>query len=253
VTVKTPEISVVISAKNEEMTVAGVVRGARTYSDDVIVMDGHSTDGTVGLAREAGATVHADTAQGKGAAVREGLRIARGRIVVLMDADGSHDASALPALVAPIRAAAADLVVGSRFTGGSEELTATLPQLVRMIGNVSMNIAINWRFGAALTDTLNGFRAIRRDVVDELGLRENRHTIEQEMIIQALRRGYRVVNVPTHEYARRHGRSRINIWLEWPLFVWCLARNLVQPSTARTDSAGHAGPELAHRPHGEAD
>ena len=71
-------------------------------------------------------------------------------------------------------------------------------------------------------------------MAQSLALKENRHTIEQEMVIQALRRGYRVMNIPTHEYARTYGESTINIWREWPNFVWCLIRNLVQPSLAST-------------------
>jgi len=121
----------------------------------------------------------------------------------------------------------ADVAVGSRFAGGSEELSVTFGQLIRSIGNISMKIAINKRWNVELTDTLNGFRAVRRAPMCEIGLRENRHTIEQEMIMCALRHRLRVTNVPTHEYARLHGTSHINIWKEWPLFVWCVLVNLL--------------------------
>jgi dolichol-phosphate mannosyltransferase len=219
----------VILARNEERSIGKVVRGVAEFAEEVLVMDGNSRDRTVAEAEAAGAAVHRDPGLGKGSAVRACFPLARGDVVVLMDADGSHDPADIPRLAAPILAGDADIVVGSRFAGGSDELALNFAQLVRTIGNISMNIAINKRFGVSLTDTLNGFKAVRRSVALDLDLKENRHTIEQEMVIQALRRGYRVINVATHEYAREFGGSSINIWREWPNFVWCLAKNLVQP------------------------
>jgi hypothetical protein len=129
-------------------------------------------------------------------------------------------------VVEPVAAGALDLCVGSRFAGGSDELSVSIPQLIRTIGNIAINIAINKRWGTRLTDTLNGFRAARRQHILAVNLRENRHTIEQEMVMKMLRHGFRVGNVPTHEYARRHGHSHINIWREWPRFVWCVLVNI---------------------------
>ena len=114
-----------------------------------------------------------------------------------MDADGSHDPDDIPRLVEPVADGTADLCVGSRFTGGSEELSITFGQLIRTIGNIAMNVAINERWGVQLTDTLNGFRAGRRTALQSVGLRANIHTIEQEMVMKMLLAGYRVVNVPT--------------------------------------------------------
>lgn len=224
-----PRITVVILARNEEKTIADIVSSALPFADEILVMDGHSEDQTPVRASDAGATVHSDPGLGKGSGIRASLDLAHGEAIVFMDADGSHAAPDIARLAAPILADEADLVVGSRFAGGSEELSVSFPQLIRSIGNISMNIAINERFGVQLTDTLNGYRAIRRSVAKNLGLEENRHTIEQEMVIQALRRGFRVQNIPSHEYARAYGESTINVWREWPKFVWCLIRNLVQP------------------------
>ena len=231
-----------ILARNEENTIAEVVGSALPFAGEVVVMDGHSTDQTPLRAQKAGAVVHSDPGKGKGSAIRASLGIARGAVVVFMDADGSHAPTDIPRLAAPILAAEADLVVGSRFAGGSEELSVNFPQLIRSIGNISMNIAINQRFSVELTDTLNGFRAVRRAVAESLALKENRHTIEQEMIIQALRRGHRVINIPTHEYARIYGESTINVWREWPKFVWCLILNLLQPKTEPTSKSRETDP-----------
>jgi dolichol-phosphate mannosyltransferase len=221
-----PSVTAIISAKNEAPSIGPVIRGAAAHVTEIIVMDGHSTDATRERAREAGARVELDPGLGKGSAVRAGLGLETGDIVVLLDADGSHDPNDIPRVIKPVADGVADLCVGSRFLGGSEELSLNVGQLLRSIGNISMNIAINKRFAVYLSDTLNGYRAIRRDAALRLKLVENRHTIEQEMVIRALRAGMTVTNIPVHEYARGHGASHINIWREWPVFCWCLFRNL---------------------------
>lgn len=225
---ETPEVACVICARNEEHSIRRVVEGARLHVDEVMVMDGHSGDATRSIAKEAGATVHLDPGLGKGSGIRRSFTLTDAQILVFIDADGSHDPNDIPRLVEPVARRELDLCVGSRFSGGSDELSVSLPQLVRTIGNISMNIAINWRWKTELTDTLNGFRAGRRDALLAADLRENRHTIELEMIMKMLRAGFRVGNVSSHEYRREYGHSHINVWLEWPRFVWCVAANLFQ-------------------------
>lgn len=219
-------VAAVIAARNEEHTVAEVVREASRFVHEVLVLDGRSDDATASRARHAGARVVTDPGLGKGAALRQSMTETTADIIVFLDADGSHDPADIPLLVRPLLAGEAELCVGSRFSGGTDELSVTLGQLVRTVGNVCMNIAINWSFGVALTDTLNGFRAIRRTVAREVDLVENRHTIEQEMVMKVLAHGYRVVNRPTHEYSRRFGTSHIAVWREWPIFVRCVLVNL---------------------------
>ena len=222
-----PDVVTVILAKNEDSTIGDAVRGALQFCGRAVVMDGHSGDSTAELARLAGAEVHLDPGTGKGAAIRAGLEVVTEPVVVLMDADGSHDPADIPRLAEPVLSDVADLCVGSRFTGGSEELSITVGQLVRTIGNISMNIAINKKWGVELTDTLNGFRAVRRKAAIDVGLREDIHTIEQEMVMKMLLSGYRVVNVPTHEFSRRYGESHIKIWKQWPRFVWCVVTHVI--------------------------
>ena len=238
------DVVTVILAKNEDSTIGDAVRGALQFCGRAVVMDGPSGDSTAELARLAGAEVHLDPGTGKGAAIRAGLEVVTEPVVVLMDADGSHDPADIPRLAEPVLSDVADLCVGSRFTGGSEELSITVGQLVRTIGNISMNIAINKRWGVELTDTLNGFRAVRRKAALAVGLREDIHTIEQEMVMKMLLSGYRVVNVPTHEFSRLYGESHIKIWRQWPRFVACVFTHVVRGSR-RNGSAGelNAPPE----------
>jgi len=222
-------VTVVILARNESRSIAEVVRAASDWCNDVIVMDGRSTDGTAEVARTAGARVVPDNGRGKGAAIRQSLGLCETEFVVFMDADGSHDTRDIPKLIGPLARDAADLCVGSRFAGGSDELSVGFVQLIRTIGNILMNIAINKRWGVELTDTLNGFRAARRQTAIAVRLEEDTHTIEQEMVMKFLRHGHVVTNEPTHEYKRQFGASHIRIWREWPKFVWCVVKNVTVP------------------------
>ena len=224
--------SIVIPARNEEGTIGEVLRGVREITDDLIVVDGHSTDRTIAIAREYRATVVQDNGRGKGDAIRVGLETAQHPITVFIDADGSHDPKDIVKLVQPIAAGDADLVMGSRMLGGSEELFGDIAEVVRLLGSLVISLSINYRYGVRLTDYQNGFRAIRTEVGKAIGLTSNITTIEQEMAMKCLRYGYRVVERPTHEYRRRGGVSKINVLRSAHIYVWNLIRELVQPRKA---------------------
>jgi dolichol-phosphate mannosyltransferase len=167
-----------------------------------------------------------DGGKGKGQAIRQALGETTTDIVVFIDADGSHDPKDIPALVAPIAAGKADLVIGSRGKGGSDELHGTFGQFIRYVGSQLIMLAINYRWGVRLSDSQNGFRAIRRDVGLALDLKSNLTTIEQEMLMRALKRGYRVDEVASHEYERRWGTSKVVVWKLWWAYIWSFWRNI---------------------------
>ena len=153
--------SVIIPSRNEGDVVVDVALSARHCCDEVIVVDGHSTDGSPARLKEAGITVIEDRGRGKGDAVRLGLEAATGEIVVAMDADGSHDPAEIGRLTAPIVAGRADIVIGCRMRGGSDEFAGTWTMFIRLWGNNFLTQVINTRFGTRLTDSQNGFRALR--------------------------------------------------------------------------------------------
>jgi len=215
-----PTVTVVVPTKNEGRTIQEVIERVQPYADEILVVDGHSTDDTRRIALELGARVELDGGRGKGDGIRTAIEKAKG------DADGSHEPSDIPRLLAPIVRDQADLVIGSRGTGGSDESFGTLPYFLRNTGGHLILLAINYRFGVRLTDSQNGFRAIRTDVAKALHLEEDLTTIEQEMLIKCLKRRYRVAEVPSHEYPRRYGRSRIVLWRVWHVYVWSVLKNL---------------------------
>jgi glycosyltransferase involved in cell wall biosynthesis len=148
-------------------------------------------------------------------------------VVVFIDADGSHDPKDIPAMVAPILAGDSDMVVGSRGKGGSDELHGTFEQFLRYVGSQLIMLAINYRWNVRLTDSQNGFRDVRKDVGKALGLRSNLTTIEQEMLMRALKLGFRVSEIPSHEYERRWGKSKVVVWKLWWAYIWSFLSHIV--------------------------
>jgi dolichol-phosphate hexosyltransferase len=218
-------VTVVIPSKNEAGLIGEIVDAVRPYGE-VLVIDGHSSDATREIAQAHGARVVLDGGRGKGQAIRQALAEATSDIVVFIDADGSHEPKDIPALVRPIAAGEADLVVASRGKGGSDELHGTIGQFIRYVGSQLIMLAINYRWGVRLSDSQNGFRAIRRDVGLALELKSNLTTIEQEMLMRALKRGYRVAEIASHEYERRWGTSKVVVWKLWWVYLWSFWRNI---------------------------
>jgi dolichol-phosphate mannosyltransferase len=221
-----PVVEIVIPAKNEEGLIAEIIDAVAPYGR-VLVVDGHSTDATRQIAESRGARVILDRGRGKGDAIRLALEQSDADVLVFIDADGSHEPRDIPALVAPIVAGQADLVIGSRGKGGSDELHGTLEQFIRYVGSQLIMLAINYRWNVRLSDSQNGFRAIRRDTGLALGMRSNLTTIEQEMLMLALKKGYRVTEIPSHEYERRWGTSKVVVWRLWWAYLWSFFRNIL--------------------------
>ena len=145
-------LSLIITAKNESVTIRDIITTAKPYVDEVLVVDGHSTDDTREVSERLGARVVLDHGKGKGDGVRVGIKEATGDILVFIDADGSHDPHDIPKLTAPLLKDEYDMVIGSRMTGGSDELTGArqagmTPVLIRAIHENSNDLYFpreNW-------------------------------------------------------------------------------------------------------------
>ena len=223
-----PSITAIIPARNEELNVGLVVRECLNYVGTVIVVEGGSTDRTAAIAAAAGARVIRDEGLGKGAALRLAVSHVTTPICVFVDADGSHDPIDIPLLVAPILADTADHVTGSRLLGGSDELHGGGDEFLRLAGSAFITYLFNWRYGSRLSDSQNGFRAIRTDVFRRLNLRSRHTTIEMEMIAATLAAGLVLSEVPTHERRRAAGYSKISLSRPsiWLAYGWHLVAGL---------------------------
>ena len=220
------KISIVIPTLDEEDTVAEIIEGCKPYGDEILVVDGHSRDRTREVAESLGVKVILDNRKGKGEALRHVVNFVNGNIIVFIDADGSHDPKDIPKLVEPIIKDEADHVSGSRLIGGSSELHGGFDECFRLMGSSFITACINWRFKVKLSESQNGFRAIKTDVIKQLGLEENITTIEQEMIMKTLKKGFRMAEVPSHEYERKKGYSKISLRKVWFRYVYTLVKYL---------------------------
>ena len=225
---KTPKVSVVIPARNEAPTIREIIQGVKKYAFEVVVIDGNSKDDTANIAKEEGATVYQDEGKGKGLAIRLAIEKVKGDIIVFIDADCSHDTEDVPRLIAPMLSdEKADMVVGSRGKGGSDELQGDVDMCMRHIGGEIINLLIDLRWKVRLTDVQNGLRAIKTSVARSLDLQEKITTIEQEMIMKALKKGYKISEIATHEYARKCGTSVIDLKKVWFRYVYTLFKYLI--------------------------
>ncbi len=230
---KNAAICVVIPTLNEATTIGEVVKSARPFCDEVLVIDGASSDGTIEAALAAGARVEVFAPRGKGRALRRALQIVQQPITVFIDADGSHDASDIPQLVAALHNQNATMAIGSRWAGGSDELHGDMNKWLRRNGSLLLTTLVNLRFGADLSDIQNGFRAVDTKVARDIGLQEDGFTIEQEMVMKFLAGNFRVINVPSHEYARQGGRAKLNLGRVWFQFGIVVLRHLFNLSRPR--------------------
>ena len=218
--------TVVIPALNEEDTIARIILECKPYADEIIVVDGHSQDRTREVSADQGAKVILDNKKGKGEAIRHVIDFVEGDIIVFIDADGSHDPKDIPKLVLPLKKDEADHVSASRLIGGSSELHGGFDECFRLMGSSFITACINWKFQVRLSESQNGFRAIKTNVIKQLDLRENITTIEQEMIMKTLKKGFRMAEIPSHEYEREEGYSKISLRKVWFRYVYTLVKYL---------------------------
>ena len=202
--------ALIIPARNEETPLPGVLAEIPPgVAEMVIVVDNGSTDRTAEVSRRSGAMVVSEPRAGYGFACAAGVQAAKERdaeVLVFLDADGSFDPDQIRDLLAPIQADQADLVLGSRLTGGME--TGAMPPHARF-GNWLVARLMGLLYGLKVTD-LGPFRAIRADLLHRLGMQEMTYGWPTEMMAKAARSGARVVEVPVRYRVRRGGKSKVS-------------------------------------------
>ncbi len=210
------KISIVLPVKNEAIGLSGIIESLLPYGEEIIVVDGHSTDNTKEIVKKhPQARFVLDNGRGKGDGIRVGIREAKNEIIVFIDADGSHDPADIPDLVKPILEGNSDMVIGSRAMGGSDEFKMNIENLIRQIGSDFAATIVNYRWKVDLTDIQNGFRALKTSVARDLNLNANDFDIEEEMVMKALRKKYIISEIKSHEYVRQWGVSKLKTSKSW--------------------------------------
>lgn len=202
-----PSVSVVVIALNEERNLPYVLPRIPRWVQEIILVDGHSTDRTVAVASQLseGIRIVVQEGSGKGAAIRSGLVAATSDIVVLLDADGSTDPAEIPAFVGAL-VAGADFAKGSRFVqgGGTADMT-----LIRWLGHRFFVSLANLLFGTRFSDITYGYNAIWRRHIPFLALEIDGWANESISVIRVAHHGLRVTEVASFEHRRIAGESKL--------------------------------------------
>jgi glycosyltransferase (TIGR04182 family) len=202
------DVCILIPTLNEEETIVAVIEDFhRLGFEKILVIDGHSSDGTASRAREAGAKVVVQTGSGKGRAVKEAFNLIDECYVVLIDGDGTYLPSEVWLLLDPVRDGKVDHVLGNRF--GNLEGGA-LKRLNRF-GNRVINNFFGIIYGVRLADILTGYRAFTVEAIRSLDLNMQGFEIESEMTIESVKKGLRIAEVPITYRPRAEGtRTKLN-------------------------------------------
>ncbi len=202
-------VSVIIPALNEEETIADVVRGVPpATANEVIVVDNGSDDRTSARANEAGAHVIPESRRGYGRACAAGVQALSPdcEIVVFLDGDGSDCPELMDRLVEPISEGKYDFVIGSRTRGRRERGSLNLQQI---LAGRAAGLFLRALYGVRYTD-MCPFRAIRREALESLGMREQTYGWNLEMQMRAARAGLRILEVPVNHRRRAGGESKVS-------------------------------------------
>lgn len=202
------KVSIIMPTLNEASNIKYVLPFIPQFVDEIIVIDGGSKDGTVEevLKLRKDAKIIIDKTPGKGTALKKGFEEATGDLIIMMDADGSHNPKEIPLLIEPVLNGY-DISKASRFLpgGGSDDFTA-----FRRFGNKMFVAIVNELYGSEYTDLCYGYRAFKREVVKKMDCRSEGFEIETEQSIRMTKAGLKIKEIPSFEARRKYGDSRLN-------------------------------------------
>jgi glycosyltransferase involved in cell wall biosynthesis len=205
--IRSPRVSVVIPALNEAENLPHVLATLPDDTYELVLVDGHSVDGTSTVAREHYPNVRivGQPGRGKGDALRAGFAACSGDVIVMMDADGSTDGGEIGSFVAAL-VDGADYAKGSRYMagGGSEDIT-----FLRSAGNRLLCWLVNRLYKSSYTDLCYGYNAFWRSALPAIFPDCDGFEVETVLNVRAAKAGLRVVEVPSVEHPRIHGKSNL--------------------------------------------
>ena len=263
-----PLLSVVIPVYNERATIEEIIRRVQAVDigKEILIVDDGSTDGTREFLAElrlyatsnrgtttlpaTGCPLPTDNIQGlfqeanqgKGAALRRGFQQARGRIVIVQDADLEYDPQDYHKLIEPITRGQADVVYGSRFLGGPHRVLL----FWHYVGNKFLTTLSNMFTDLNLSDVWTCYKAFRREVLQQIKLRENRFGFEQEITCKVAQSGWRVYEVPISYHGRTYTEGKKITWRDGIRGLWCILRYSSRARPAfRPPEAVHPPPQIS--------
>ncbi len=228
-----PSITVLLCTLNEEKNLPYVLPRIPDYVDEVLIVDGHSKDNTVPLAKKLYPNVRIlyQPGRGKGDALRHGIKNARGDIIVMLDADGSMAPEEIPRFVEPLLNGY-DFVKGSRFLPGGG--TADMPTH-RKFGNWVFTTLTNLFHRCRYTDLCYGYNAFWKKAFEKVSFQGNGFEVETEINIKIKKAGLKVTEVPSYEAPRLNGKGNLHSLKDGWRILKTIFKELV-PVGARTQN-----------------
>jgi glycosyltransferase involved in cell wall biosynthesis len=224
-----PTLSVVIPCYNEVSTIEAIIDAVErspVKDLEIIVVDDFSTDGTREVLREkieprvAHVILH-PVNRGKGAALRTGFEAATGELVIVQDADLEYDPQEYPQLIAPILADRADVVFGSRFSGGA---SVRVIYYWHYLGNRFLTTLSNMFTNINLTDMEVGYKVFRRGVLNKISIEEDRFGFEPEITAKVAKLGCRIYEVGISYSGRAYHEGKKVGWRDGVRAIWCIVK-----------------------------
>ncbi len=194
------EVCILIPTLNEDLTIGKIVHEFRALGyNHILVIDGKSTDNTVKVAREAGATVRTQSGKGKGNAIIEAFEVIEQPYILMLDGDGTYAPRDAEKMLTPLFLGF-DQVIGDRLVNAEEGAFSRL----NLFGNHMLNLLFKVAHSRDLHDILSGYRAFTHLAIQQMNLKEKGFEIETEISVESVRNGQRVMVVPI-KYSRRPG------------------------------------------------
>ena len=206
------KLSIVIPAKNESKNLNFILPILNKYSNNIIVVDGHSNDNTKIICKKNNARFILDNNLGQGDAQRIGVDFAKNDIIVFFDADGSHDENDIKILYDKIFEDNKDLVICSRKKGGSYDLSSNISFIgfIRSSGCDFLTLIFNKLFNTRFSDILYSLKGIKKSKFIKLKTSQNSFGIEIEILAKAVKKKLNIEEIPSREKSRVYGKSNLN-------------------------------------------
>jgi glycosyltransferase involved in cell wall biosynthesis len=214
------KVSVIVPTLNEVGNIENILNNiARERIDELVVVDGYSQDGTIELVKRLGHRLILQEGKGLGKAIISGIKATSGEVIVIVDADGSHDPKYIPALIDKINKGY-DVVVGSRYISGPEVKNLFFRNkysssyddtFIRELGNRFFTYLCRKLYQLDIHDVLMGFKAFKRSILEKVVLNEEGQQFDAEILIKAKKAGFRIGEIPVIEHKRSYGKSKLSV------------------------------------------
>jgi len=223
------KLSIIMPCYDEINTIETIVesvKGILYQSKEIIIVDDCSTDGTREKLKDkieslVEKVIYHDLNQGKGAALRSGIKAATGDIIIVQDTDLEYDPNEIPMVIQPILDGKADVVFGSRFMGGRPHRVV---YFWHMVGNKILTTISNMFTNINLTDMEACYKAFKRDILQSIEIEENRFGFEPEIIVKVAKKKVRIYEVGISYYGRTYAEGKKINWKDGFRAIYCILR-----------------------------